>query len=890
MTDSVRMDLSRPAADRRTALSRLSLVVPVVLFVVDVDYQPGNYQTHLQFAKIATEFARAVAQAGNKATTSLVLDTVFLLSFVASGMWFLSRALPDPGVPHYRFAGLRGAPVRHGDRYTQSPLPYWLVWLPLAAGGLDFIENVMCLYLVRDGVHPGWLVPVIEAVAIWKFVAYAVAVFVILTLLLDVTVPASWHIAVRAIANLPDHLPLTGSHAEQVEPADEVTAKGIREQWASLKATARDARDGGDDIAICLSGGGIRAASVGFGALRGFDKPRATGEASLFQRARWLCAVSGGGYIAAGWWITRGSSGELVDPNHDGLFDQNRWYANQVRNRRRYLSNPRGGLTVGLLEALGHMVVSLAGVVAIAELVGVAAGAFVRSLALFPGIADSTPTNAQLHAAAVILPSALPFGIGVVAFCVAGAMQDGTRRGSLTAIGRAGVAVGVVLGVLMLGLPALLVTGHRYLSFGNAKTLATTLLAAGGLTGTVVGLLTARLKKRWSRLGGVLLALLLGIFAVKVAEHWAYRRSAVWTWSNVWLPVAAVVVLAGIAYWPAHRFTLNGVYRKRLAGTFALREGGARLSYSAEKLWRNYPFRTPELVSCLTQHSTVKRADGLPAAGLVCDNSGVTSYLDDGMESFVAWEDYPTGSWWEGYPRGWITSRIMALSGAAFGSAMGRQALGSTNALLAAANLRLGIWIPNPHYLDRRYNWKHTGNARAPRVSLHYFVRELLGQHRPEQDPFVLVSDGGNRENLGLVEILRRRPTQVFVIDASGDKPGSFTTLRQAVELARVELDVTIDVETMAEYLNQTEAGFPKHCAVAHRFRYPGGAEATLYYARYQICDDCPRDLIDYATRNHPFPDFGLGNQFLSEEQFERLGQLGEHMAQELMALATSGG
>ena len=46
-----------------------------------------------------------------------------------------------------------------------------------------------------------------------------------------------------------------------------------------------------------------------------------------------------------------------------------------------------------------------------------------------------------------------------------------------------------------------------------------------------------------------------------------------------------------------------------------------------------------------------------------------------------------------------------------------------------------------------------------------------------------------------MVEQLRGRPGRIIVLDASGDRPGSFATLRQAIELAGVELDAQVDLD-----------------------------------------------------------------------------------------------
>ena len=48
-------------------------------------------------------------------------------------------------------------------------------------------------------------------------------------------------------------------------------------------------------------------------------------------------------------------------------------------------------------------------------------------------------------------------------------------------------------------------------------------------------------------------------------------------------------------------------------------------------------------------------------------------------------------------------------------------------------------------------------------------------------------------ENLGLVVALRRRPATVYVLDASGDQRNSFSTLAQAIAMARIDSGVEVE-------------------------------------------------------------------------------------------------
>ena len=135
------------------------------------------------------------------------------------------------------------------------------------------------------------------------------------------------------------------------------------------------------------------------------------------------------------------------------------------------------------------------------------------------------------------------------------------------------------------------------------------------------------------------------------------------------------------------------------------------------------------------------------------------------------------------WPRGRRLAVMTAvgMSGAAVSSAMGRFKKGSTGALLALANVRLGMWMPNPRFLGVVPAGGLEGRRPGyPRRRINYLVKEVFGVYDLD-DLYVYVTDGGHWENLGLVELLRRRCSEVFCFDASGSMPDSFGTLAEAI-------------------------------------------------------------------------------------------------------------
>ena len=140
------------------------------------------------------------------------------------------------------------------------------------------------------------------------------------------------------------------------------------------------------------------------------------------------------------------------------------------------------------------------------------------------------------------------------------------------------------------------------------------------------------------------------------------------------------------------------------------------------------------------------------------------------------------------------------------------------------------------------------------------------------------VADGGHRENLGLVEQLRERPSETIVLDASGDAPGTFTTLKEAIELAGIELGVEIDID-LASVMPRPDDEAPD-CVAAGFATHADGFVTRVIYAKAQISDTTPLVLRQYAAAHPPYPNYSTGDQYLTKVEFDALVELGEHLAE----------
>ena len=211
--------------------------------------------------------------------------------------------------------------------------------------------------------------------------------------------------------------------------------------------------------------------------------------------------------------------------------------------------------------------------------------------------------------------------------------------------------------------------------------------------------------------------------------------------------------------------------------------------------------------------------------------------------------------------------------------------LGSTNAFLAAVNADLGIWLPNVKVLQED-GGKREAKKLLPRPRFAYTLKEILGWYNLN-DRFVFITDGGHWENLGLVELLRRDCDVIYCADASGDPPASFAALRQALQLAALELGFdteTLDLDDVLDDMLPRTGSLPAKITTTFTLRRPsemsGSAGAApksvaIHYMKLQAAQVMTPELKRWAIADPKFPRYSTMRQFLSTEQFENLVELG---------------
>jgi hypothetical protein len=644
---------------------------------------------------------------------------------------------------------------------------------------------------------------------------------------------------------------------------------------------------------ICLSGGGIRSAAFSLGALSALeetpvDEPKPNGSAGLLGQADLLASVSGGGYAASAWRIAvgpeegpRAQRPILGDPNECGTPHSRQkirltspadrptsMLFPRLLARRKYLATGRGGLLVTATWMVVQLFWHLGLLLAAIGLVAWPIGRMIQSPII-------TSNDGAIQYGRLATPGLLVFAVVAVVLVVRSFTTEGTGRtiSNYAVLALSGLGTGLLtILVLLPWLVKVFIPRLGELLPGDSGATSTVFtVLTGGVIATIWRAIQAPLKTHAAYLGGALLALGLILFGGMISLHAAEGvRLFSGSWTGWVIAVGVYVALMSVVN--PDLWSLHPIYRRRLASTFANRfgsKGWTGLDGKEDHLPMSAYLGAPgpKQVICAVAARTDRANTGVPVVSMTFEPDHVTVHPGPATDS-VAIETASYERIFAGRMRArWLQSVVglASMSAAAVAPSLGRMSMGSTNALIAALNLRLGVWMPNPMYTRGRRAGTH----------MYSMFKEILGLY-DLSDPNIYVTDGGHWENLALVELIRRKTRIIIAVDASADPPHSFASVLEAVELSLLECGATVGFRAgEMEAMQPAGTRRPvKNWATAD-ITYSDGTTGRLLYVKAQASQAMPLDVLRYSKEDPSFPNYSTANQFLSEAEFVNLAILG---------------
>jgi hypothetical protein len=684
-------------------------------------------------------------------------------------------------------------------------------------------------------------------------------------------------------------------------------------------------------IGICCSGGGIRSAAYNLGALQVLEAHQVLG------RAQFLAAVSGGSYIA-GSLATVASASEppdTLDPPEKAVYAPGSPEERHLRNNSSYLAPRLGGRIRLVLRMLLGMGVNLLFIASALCIAGVLYGWFLSASAVHPELKSSSARVLHLGFSSwlwVFVPALVGVGLAFYELTVRGSEKSSSIREIWSA---RMLQLALFLLVFTIAIPELLMLLHRHSppvtlqGAGKAVGAGTStpkcppscaaqtsgflkLINVSALTTAALGAVRAFLARKKS-----FLALFAGAIAGPLAIFAAFlgfTSEAAINGPNhaevVWLGVAGVLLLYFIGFADLTQWSLHPFYRRRLSAAFFVRrkrkKGGivrARpLEYKTPYPISNLkpglggPLETEaeepltgggeEPLNCSSLEKAKRRlpellicaAANISDRGATPPGRNVIPFLFSARElggplvGAMATREYEDRIG-EHTSRDITLPAAVAMSGAAIAPSMGKKSVRALTFLLALTNLRLGVWLPNPRWageLKRRPFFKRVYPPAW------YLLHELLGRHKLNHK-YLYITDGGHYENLGLIELLRRGCTLIYCLDASGDRPETFTTLGEATALARSEVGVDIEIDPTV--MRPSASGDrPATDHAIGSFRYcttEREHEGTLVFCKTAVTANAPWDVQAFQEKDKLFPNDSIFDQLFDDEKFEAYRALG---------------
>jgi hypothetical protein len=447
----------------------------------------------------------------------------------------------------------------------------------------------------------------------------------------------------------------------------------------------------------------------------------------------------------------------------------------------------------------------------------------------------------------------------------------------------------------------------------------------------------------------VLAVVVAGLRWVKDGTAAGYSPGQLWPVLIALGIMLAIRVLADV-----NRISIHDFYRWRLASAYAVRRvspaapgATAETTVTADPgaLLSSLARQEPRLVICATANINADRQVPAGRGGMLLtfDPEQVTLRGEDPAHPVIAsTKDYETlvGQ------RRFTLFDVSAISGAAVSPLMGSATRQAYRIVLTLANVRLGVWLPHPAVVtaaraelkqqgvkrDRAWQalvlllwyalpW-HPGWARHVRreARLWAYVLRMRGEdkklsrmigalfyhalqptagmlwaeaagHTSYRATWVCVSDGGHYDNLGLVEALWRGTQNVLVLDASGDKASTWSTLGGAMALAKVDAGIDIDLnptvmcpgplrpgevaQPWARGSFSRLEGWQGGRAAASSSAHTGMGTGRIWVCKLGVWTAAPWDVRAYAAGHSEFPGQSTVQQLYDGAEFDAYRVLG---------------
>ena len=695
--------------------------------------------------------------------------------------------------------------------------------------------------------------------------------------------------------------------------------------------------------AVCCSGGGIRSAAYSLGGLQRLSrtqpaKPGEAEEPSWYSEVDFVTAVSGGSYIA--------SSFAMLEHDRDGgptTYAAGSPEERRLRAHTRYLVEDPRVAALGIVNILYGLLLNLVPLLASLYVLGTVLGWGLHDGDILTPSVEDPDTWEVSHLAGIAVTVAAVILAGIALFTIE-RLHDVyyPPRDVLTRFFDAWtlrvMSLGAILAVLLIGVPLLLRAASDTainpggLPFGEqaAGFVATSLAIVGFVKGSL-GRLTAKLSTSTEPskggIGGLLArglralapwvgsAIALGLLVVALL---AWTSSAAYNgfrWQDaVYVAVALLVIVLWQVVTDVNRNSIHSFYRARLASAFAIRRTADGKEAEPRPYSEPVPLESlrgkPALVICAAVNTD--EAGRVPS-GRGCAPwtfsracTGITSGTmfggEPGLIGSATDDDSPTRS---AAPTGMLTTKTyvrragsrlvtvpgaVAVSGAAVSPVMGRETRAPIRILLGLANVRLGLWLPNPLLTTPHHPGSGTWalmkwQLRQPGPLA--LLREMAGRTGLTRR-WVYVTDGGHYENLGLVEALRRGATEIVVFDASGDSPGSWSAFGLAVQTARADLGVEIDLDPTKMRPRDGGKGAPTLVAEG-KCTYPNGVQAKVWLCKLALPEAASWDVLAWAKGHPSFPHDSTAQQLYGDREFEAYRALGELAASTALRMYDEG-